>query len=77
MSLFRPTLTRELTLTRVTIRIVRNDTMSKPLSRGVLDGQLIAAFEAQGVLGQTEMTRQIGTERGGVLRDWSGLVVPW
>lgn len=58
-------------------RIVRNDTVSKPISKGALDGQLLAAFEELGVQGQQEMTRQIGTERLAVLRDWSGLAVPW
>ncbi|KAG9311848.1 CPSF A subunit region-domain-containing protein [Chiua virens] len=51
-------------------RIVRNDAESKPLSRGVLDGQLLGAFEEQSIQGQQEMTRQIGTERMTVLRDW-------
>jgi len=58
-------------------RIVRNDTVSKPLSRGVLDGQLLEAFEEQGIQGQQEMTRQIGTERIAVARDWNALAVPW
>lgn len=58
-------------------RIVRNDTVSKPLFKGVLDGQLLAAFEELGVQGQQETTRQIGTARMGVLRDWGGLAVPW
>ena len=47
------------------------------MSRGILDGQLLEAFEELGVQGQQEMTRQIGTERMAVLRDWSGLAVPW
>ncbi|KAF8555471.1 hypothetical protein OG21DRAFT_1496241 [Imleria badia] len=58
-------------------RIVRNDTVSKPMSKGILDGQLLQAFEELGVQGQQEMTRQIGTERMAVLRDWSGLALPW
>jgi cleavage and polyadenylation specificity factor subunit 1 len=58
-------------------RIVRNDTVSKPMSRGILDGQLLEAFEELGIQGQQEMTRQIGTERVAVLRDWSLLAVPW
>jgi len=57
--------------------IVRNDTVSKPMSRGILDGQLLELFEELGVQGQQEMTRQIGTERMAVLRDWSALAVPW
>ncbi|KIJ63088.1 hypothetical protein HYDPIDRAFT_29778 [Hydnomerulius pinastri MD-312] len=58
-------------------RIVRNDTVSKPLSKGVLDGQLLAAFEELGISGQHEMMRQIGTERTAVLHDWVSLAVPW
>ncbi|KAG8216364.1 CPSF A subunit region-domain-containing protein [Butyriboletus roseoflavus] len=58
-------------------RIVRNDTVSKPMSRGVLDGQLLETFEELGIQGQQEMTRQIGTERIAVLRDWSLHVGPW
>ncbi|KAF8119582.1 CPSF A subunit region-domain-containing protein [Boletus edulis] len=58
-------------------RIVRNDTVSKPMSRGVLDGQLLEAFEELGAQGQQETTRQIGTERMAVLRDWSALAAAW
>ena len=47
------------------------------MSKGVLDGQLLEAFEEMGVQGQHEMTRQIGTERMAVLKDWSALAVPW
>ena len=47
------------------------------MSRGVLDGQLLEAFEELGIQGQQEMTRQIGTERIAVLRDWSLFAVPW
>jgi len=45
--------------------------------RGVLDGQLLEAFEELGAQGQQEMTRQIGTERMTVLRDWSVLAAAW
>ncbi|KIM69381.1 hypothetical protein SCLCIDRAFT_1207782 [Scleroderma citrinum Foug A] len=58
-------------------RIVRNDTVSKLLSRGVLDGQLLQAFEELAVSRQNEMTRQIGTERTTVLHDWISLAGPW
>ena len=47
------------------------------MSKGALDGQLLAAFEELGVRGQQETTRQIGTERLAVLRDWSLFAVPW
>ncbi|KIK28294.1 hypothetical protein PISMIDRAFT_91657 [Pisolithus microcarpus 441] len=58
-------------------RIVRNDAVSKPLSRGILDGQLLQAFEQLGISRQNEMTRQIGTERTTALHDWISFAVPW
>ncbi|KAH7882293.1 CPSF A subunit region-domain-containing protein [Phlebopus sp. FC_14] len=58
-------------------RIVRNDAVSKPLSKGILDGQLLGAFEDLGIPGQHESTRQIGTDRTAVLHDWISLAVPW
>jgi cleavage and polyadenylation specificity factor subunit 1 len=58
-------------------RIVRNDFVSKPLSKGILDGNLLAAFECLPVTRQNEMTRQIGTERAVVLRDWVALSGAW
>lgn len=57
--------------------IVRNDFVSKPLSKGILDGKLLAHFESLPITRQNEMTRQIGTERGVVLRDWIGLSGIW
>ncbi|TFY69793.1 hypothetical protein EVG20_g3009 [Dentipellis fragilis] len=58
-------------------RIVRNDHVSKPLSRGILDGNLLASFEDLPITRQVEITRQIGTERSVVLRDWIGLGGAW
>ncbi|KAF8970332.1 CPSF A subunit region-domain-containing protein [Flammula alnicola] len=58
-------------------RIVRNDFVSKPLSKGILDGNLLAHYEALPITRQNEMTRQIGTERLTVLRDWIALTGPW
>ena len=63
--------------TSCSTRIVRNDFVSKPLSKGILDGNLLAAFEGLSVTKQNEMTRQIGTERGVVLRDWITLGGAW
>ncbi|GLB39375.1 putative CPSF A subunit region [Lyophyllum shimeji] len=54
-------------------RIVRNDFVSKPLSKGILDGNLLSHFESLPIPRQDEVTRQIGTERTVVLRDWIGL----
>jgi cleavage and polyadenylation specificity factor subunit 1 len=59
------------------IRIVRNDFVSKPLSKGILDGNLLAQYEALPITRQNEMTREIGTERLTVLRDWISLTGPW
>ncbi|KAF8191243.1 CPSF A subunit region-domain-containing protein [Pholiota molesta] len=58
-------------------RIVRNDFVSKPLSKGVLDGNLLAHYEALPTTRQNEITRQIGTERLTLLRDWISLSGPW
>ncbi len=58
-------------------RIVRNDYVSKPLSKGILDGVLLAQYEALPIARQNEMTRQIGTERLIVLCDWISLSGPW
>lgn len=57
--------------------IVRNDYVSKPLTKGILDGNLLVAFEGLPITGQDETTRQIGTERTTVLRDWIALNAPW
>jgi len=58
-------------------RMVRNDYVSKPLSKGILDGVLLGEYEALSTTRQNEMTRQIGTERLVVLRDWMSLSGPW
>ncbi|THH20311.1 hypothetical protein EW146_g1016 [Bondarzewia mesenterica] len=57
-------------------RMVRNDYVSKPLSKGILDGNLLGSFEELPITRQNEITRQIGTERNSVLRDWSSMVGP-
>ncbi|KZT66632.1 hypothetical protein DAEQUDRAFT_714689 [Daedalea quercina L-15889] len=58
-------------------RIVRNDYVSKPLSKGILDGNLLSTFEDLPVPRQHETTRQIGTERGTVLKDWLAINGTW
>ena len=52
-------------------RTVQNPRIAKPLSRGVLDGALLGAFAELSLSKQSEITRQIGTERGNVVRDLS------
>ncbi|KAJ4491198.1 CPSF A subunit region-domain-containing protein [Lentinula edodes] len=59
------------------LRIVRNDYVSKPLSKGVLDANLLVHFESSSITRQREMTKQIGTEIGIVRRDWMALDGPW
>ncbi|KAF9460288.1 CPSF A subunit region-domain-containing protein [Collybia nuda] len=58
-------------------RIVRNDLVSKPLSKGILDGSLLSHFESLPIGRQVEVTRQIGTERTTILHDWIGLNSAW
>ncbi|KAK0240309.1 CPSF A subunit region-domain-containing protein [Armillaria nabsnona] len=58
-------------------RIVRNDFVSRPLTKGVIDGNLLEHFGALSTTRQVEMTRQIGTERTIVLRDWISLSKAW
>ncbi|KAH0581631.1 hypothetical protein H2248_011332 [Termitomyces sp. 'cryptogamus'] len=58
-------------------RIVRNDYVSKPLSKGILDGNLLGHFEALPIARQVDVTREIGTERMTVLKDWIGVNSPW
>jgi cleavage and polyadenylation specificity factor subunit 1 len=65
------------TLTVMTHRIVRNDTLSRPLTKGILDGSLLRAFADLGARKQSEMTRQIGTSRAVVFRDLGALSEPW
>ena len=56
---------------------VRNDHVSKPLAKGILDGNLLAAFEGLPITGQHETTRQIGTDRSVILRDWIAIGGAW
>jgi cleavage and polyadenylation specificity factor subunit 1 len=58
-------------------RIVRNDYVSKALSHGILDGRLLTSFEDLTLIRQSEITRQIGTERSTVLHDLNELGGSW
>lgn len=58
-------------------RLVRNDYVSKPLSHGILDGRLLTSFEDLPLIRQSEITRQIGTERATVLHDLKELGGSW
>ena len=57
--------------------MVRNEYVSRPLSKGILDGNLLATFEELPISRQNEVTRQIGTDRATVLKDWVSLVGAW
>ena len=58
-------------------RTVRNDLLPKPLSRGILDGQLLSHFALQPVHRQKEMMRQIGTDEVTVASDLQALGGFW
>ncbi|KAG8693476.1 mRNA cleavage and polyadenylation factor subunit [Ceratobasidium sp. 394] len=58
-------------------RYVRNDNVSRSLSNGVLDGDLLAAFEELPVAKQVEMTQQIGAERDKIISDLLRLRKAW
>ncbi|CAE6441366.1 unnamed protein product [Rhizoctonia solani] len=58
-------------------RYVKNDFVSRSLSNGILDGNLLAAFEELPVAKQVEMTQQIGAEREKILNDLLKLRSPW
>lgn len=58
-------------------RIVRNDHVSRPLSKGILDASLLQAFIDLPISRQDEFTRQIGTDRETVLKDWAALSGLW
>ncbi|KXN92986.1 Protein CFT1 [Leucoagaricus sp. SymC.cos] len=58
-------------------RIVRNDYVLKPLTRGILDGNLLGEYEGLPINRQMEVTQQIGTDRVNVLRDWIEVRGAW
>lgn len=56
---------------------MRNDFVSKPLMRGILDGNLLGQYESLPINRQSEATQQIGTDRVSVLKDWIELRGSW
>lgn len=58
-------------------RTVRNDLLSKPLNKGILDGQLLQHFALQPVHRQRQMMRQIGTDEVTVASDLQALGGFW
>jgi cleavage and polyadenylation specificity factor subunit 1 len=56
---------------------VRNDFFSKPLAKGIIDANLLEAFLALPVSRQDEFTKQIGTDKETVLRDYLALRGVW
>jgi cleavage and polyadenylation specificity factor subunit 1 len=57
--------------------IVRNDTVSKPLSKGVLDGTLLYEFENLSLVRQDEIVKQIGTEKTVLAQALTSLASAW
>lgn len=51
--------------------------MSRPLAKGMLDGNLLCHFIDLPKAGQDEVTKPIGTNRGTVLNDWIALDGAW
>jgi len=51
--------------------------VSRPLTKGLLDGGLLHAFERLSLDKQVEITKQIGTDRATVLKDMSALYRAW
>ncbi|WWC91156.1 uncharacterized protein L201_006097 [Kwoniella dendrophila CBS 6074] len=58
-------------------RTVQNDLLPKPLSKGILDGQLLSNFALQPLNRQKEMMRQIGTDAVTVASDLAALGGFW
>ncbi|TYJ59069.1 protein CFT1 [Cryptococcus floricola] len=58
-------------------RTVRNDLLPRPLSKGILDGQLLNHFALQPIGRQQEMMRQIGTDAVTVASDLAALGGFW
>lgn len=56
-------------------RIVRNDHNSKPLTKGILDDNLLSAFEDLPIGRHIEVTHQIAV--GPALKHLPSLRVPW
>lgn len=56
---------------------VRNDRLSRPLNKGILDGNLLEAYLDLQTDKQLEMTRQIGTERSIIMKDLGCKQISW
>lgn len=58
-------------------RAVHNETVARPLTKGILDGNLLSTFAILSIQRQDELTRPLGTDRQTVMRDSLGLSGPW
>ncbi|KZV86543.1 hypothetical protein EXIGLDRAFT_712088 [Exidia glandulosa HHB12029] len=58
-------------------RSVRNEFVARPLTKGVVDGNLLARLEDLSIPRQVEFTKQIGTSREVILADWIALNTAW
>lgn len=58
-------------------RIVKNDSVSRAITKGILDGELLAEFEALPLGRQVELTKSVGTDPDTVLANLKGLGTVW
>jgi cleavage and polyadenylation specificity factor subunit 1 len=58
-------------------RLVRNDYFSKPLAKGILDANQLDAFISLPIPRQEEITKQIGTNKETIIRDYIALKGVW
>jgi cleavage and polyadenylation specificity factor subunit 1 len=56
---------------------VRNDRESKPLAKGILDGNLLDTFLSLPLPRQEEFTKQIGTDKETVIKEYTALQPVW
>jgi cleavage and polyadenylation specificity factor subunit 1 len=59
------------------LRVVPNETVSKPLLRGMFDGNLVMNFTELPVPKQQQMSKQIGSDKEDILQDWMSLSDVW
>lgn len=57
--------------------IVKNDSVSRAITKGILDGELLADFEALPLGRQVELTKSVGTDPDTVLANLKGLGTVW
>lgn len=58
-------------------RTVRNDTVSRSINRGILDGELLARFEMLSIDQQEEAARLVSSDRETILLNLANLRGMW